>query len=142
MWENTLEKLKILNYEAKFILPRRKKFFSPAYFVVPAKNLNTQFEDFVDLAFWLINELSKDGSKREPIDDPNTTCNKLLLTLRQVEYVSNFSVQKLRIPYGEVVCDILNFLTDKLLEKKDFQWKPPDYTLLIEVTFNKLNFIV
>ena len=135
LWENSLEKLKILEYETKFIQVKRKKPFSRIHFVISGKNSSHQFEDFIDICSWLINLISRspDTMKREQYDDPNTTANKLLLALRSVNYQVNFSVQKLKTPYGEIVCDILNFLTDQALDNIKFSWKKPDYTALDQV---------
>jgi hypothetical protein len=128
-WENTLEKLKILNYKSKFLTINNKKPYSRIYFTLPGKNQSHQFEDFIDLSNWLLNEITHSSNfiKREQLDDPNTTINKLLLALRNIDYPESFPVQKLKIPYGEIICKILDFLTDKALEIKGFKWKKPDY---------------
>ena len=135
LWENSLEKLKILEYETKFIQVKRKKPYNRVHFVIPGKNPSHQFEDFIDLCSWLINDISRspDTMKREQYDDPNTTANKLLLALRTVNYQISFSVQKLKTPHGDIVCDILNFLTDKAMEMKKIGWMKPDYSSLNQV---------
>ena len=137
-----MEKLKILEYETKFIQPKRKKPFNRIHFVIPGKNLSHQFEDFIDICSWLINDISRSSEtmKREQYDDPNTTANKLLLALRQVDYQISFSVQKLKTPYGDIVCDILNFLTDKALETMKFSWRKPDYSSLDQVSITYIEF--
>ncbi len=53
MWENTLEKLKILNYETKFCLNGKRQPFNRIHFVMPMKNTSTQFDDFIDICVWL-----------------------------------------------------------------------------------------
>ncbi len=53
MWENTLEKIKILNYESKFCMNGKRPLFSRVQFVVPMKNVSSQFDDFIDLCAFL-----------------------------------------------------------------------------------------
>ncbi len=99
------------------------------YFVFPGSNLSSQFDDFMDISSWLCNEISKDPNlfKREQFDDPNTVSNKLMLALRQLDCRLNFPAQKLRTPYGEVACSVLDFLTEKALASKSFKFNQPSY---------------
>ena len=76
---------------------------------------------------------SSDTMKREQYDDPNTTVNKLLLALRQVNFQVSFPVQKLKIPHGEIVCNIIDYLTDQALQVKGFKWGRPDYSSFNQV---------
>jgi hypothetical protein len=129
MWENALEKLKILNYEAKFCSNKGKKPFNRVHFIVPAANASNQFDDFVDVCAWLFLEITKstEAFKREQFDDPTTVVNKLVLGLRQLDFRSSFPSQKLKTPFGEPVCTVLEFLTDKALESKGFKYGSPVY---------------
>lgn len=135
-WENSLEKLKVLGYEQSFVQKQRHKPFDRVYFTLPAKNLSNQFDDFVQLCSWLFDEISQSTGvlTRDEYDDPGTIANKLLLALRQVGFPTSFSTQKLRTPHGEVVCEVLDFLTDKALEARRFQWQKPDFAHLNQVT--------
>jgi estrogen-related receptor beta like 1 len=129
MWENSFEKLKILNYEKDFCKKFNRKPFHRVQFVLPAANANNQFEDFYSICSWLCSEITKksDTFKPEQFDDPNTIVNKLLLALRQLDFRSNFPPQKFKTPYGEPVCMVLDFLTDKALAAKGFQFAAPVY---------------
>ena len=129
MWENSLEKLKVLNYETKFCAVKGKKCFNRVHFIVPGPNASNQFDDFVDVCAWLFLEISKsaDMFKKEQFDDPTTVANKLMLGLRQLDFRSSFPSQKLKTPYGESVCSVLDFLTDKALAEKGFKWGAPVY---------------
>ena len=135
-WENSLEKLKVLGYETSFVQKQHRKPFDRVYFTLPAKNLSNQFDDFVQLCSWLIDEITQSSGvllRHEEYDDPGTIANKLLLALRQVGLSVSFPVQKLRTPYGEIICEVLDFLTDKALETKQFQWQKPDFGHLNQV---------
>ena len=107
------------------------------YFTLPAKNLSNQFDDFVQLCSWLIDEITQSSGvllRYEEYDDPGTIVNKLLLALRQVGLNATFPAQKLRTPYGEIICEVLDFLTDKALETKKFQWQKADFGHLNKVS--------
>lgn len=135
MWENALEKLKIMNYETKFCALKSKKSFSRVHFVYPGQNASHQFSDFVDLCSWLCSEISQNADffKAEEFDDPNTVANKLMLALRQLDFRMSFPSQKLKTPHGEAVCSVLEFLTDSALAAKGFKWATPVYTEADEV---------
>lgn len=126
-WETSLERLKILNYEESYCGQKEK--FSRVHFVFPAGNMNNQFEEFMDICSWLCNEITQDPGVfgRDGYDDPNTVANKLMLALRQLDCRLNFPAQKLRVPYGEVACSVLDFLTEKALLSKKMKWKQPIY---------------
>jgi estrogen-related receptor beta like 1 len=106
-----------------------RKPFSRIHFVFPASNTGQQFEDFIKICSWLFTQITKDSKafQREEYDDPNTVLNKLMLALRQIECKLSFPVQKLKIPHGEAVCQVLDFLTEKALEANSHQWKKPEY---------------
>jgi len=129
MWENALEKLKILKYEERFCASRGKKQFIRVHFVYPAQNASNQFDDFMDVCSWLCAEISHDPGcfKRDQYDDPNTVANKLMLALRGLDFRLSFPSQKLKTPHGEAVCSVLEFLTDKALAEQGFQWGTPVY---------------
>lgn len=100
--------------------------------MIPANNMNNQFEEFMDLCAWLCNEITQDPGMfgRDGYDDPNTVANKLMLALRQLDCRLNFPAQKLRVPHGEVACSVLDFLTEKALLAKKLKWKQPIYPVI------------
>ena len=128
MWENTLEKLKLLDYENSFCSKKRSPF-NRVHFVFPAANPSEQFDEFVDLCAWLFFEISQSSDifKRDQFDDPNTVANKILLALRQFDFRSSFPVAKLRQAHGEPACTVLEFLVDCALEKAKIGWGMPMY---------------
>jgi intraflagellar transport protein 57 len=135
MWEGSLEKLKILNYEKDYCKKLNKRQFNRVQFVIPGTNASHQFDDFVSICAWLSFVISKkqDTFRPEEFDDPNTIVNKLMLALRQFDFRSSFPPQKLKTAHGEPVCSVLEFLTDKALEAQGFQWASPVYASNEEV---------
>lgn len=129
MWEASLEKLKILNYEIGYCLSKSKKPFNRIHFVFPIANVSQQFDDFISICEWLCNEITKDPSffKRDQYDDPNTVANKLLLALRQLDFRLSFPATRLRAACGDAVCGVLDFLTDRALVARSFKWAAPVY---------------
>jgi hypothetical protein len=83
----------------------------------------------MDLSSWLCYKCSGDLElfKRDPYDDPTTVANKLMLALRSLDCRLSFPAQKLRTPYGENVCNVLDFLTEKALAVQAFRWSQPRY---------------
>jgi estrogen-related receptor beta like 1 len=151
MWENSLEKLKILNYEKEYCRKFNKKACNRVHFVFPGTNASNQFDDFIGLCAWLFsiigggsgavttkgksgrNASTSELFRPEEFDDPNTVVNKLLLALRQVDFRSSFPQQKLKAANGEPACTVLDFLTDKALSVVGFQWGVPSYSNNIDV---------
>ena len=125
-----------MGYEKSFVQKQRRKPFDRVYFTLPARNLSKQFDDFVQLCSWLLDEITQSTGviRHEEYDDPGTIANKLLLALRQIGLNASFPAQKLRTPHGEVICEVLDFLTDKALETKHFQWEKPDFGHLNQVS--------
>lgn len=135
MWENSLEKLKILNYEIDYCKKLNKRPFSRIHFALPGSNAGHQFDDFTSICSWLVPIITGDNNalKSEQFEDPNTKLNKLMLVLRNLDFRGSFPAQKLRTPYGEPVCLVLEFLTDKALSARGFQFLPPQYPAMDEV---------
>jgi estrogen-related receptor beta like 1 len=139
MWENSLEKLKILNYERDYCKKLNKKPFSRVHFVIPGTNASHQFTEFVSICSWLCTTISRkaDTFKPEEFDDPNTIVNKLMLALRQFDFKASFPAQKLKVANGEFVCTVLEFLTDKALEELRFEFGAPVHSGNEEVRRNR-----
>jgi len=137
MWENSLEKLKILGYESTFCAEFNRKPFSRVHFVIPAQTQaqSHQYNEFIDICSWLFKEIKNDDKifKRDEYDDPNTVANKLMLALRNLEFKLSFQSQKLKTANGEAVCSVIEFLVDKALEVKKFKWGKPDYSKVSNV---------
>ena len=129
MMEEILEKLKHLNYVDE--LCRKKAFrpFSRILFAQKGENQSTQFAKFLKTVVWL---MSKSGRSFEidKFDDPNTSVVKVMLELKEMGFEMDVAANKLKQPYGDAVCLVLQFLTDKALEHQGFAWEQsykPEY---------------
>ena len=124
MNEDTLDKLKCLDYEKDFHKPLTR-----SHFAMPAANSSLQFQDFLDLVVYLISRIKRDADffKLDKFDDPNTSVNKMMLALRSLDYASDFPTSKLKAAHGEAVVSVLDFLTTKALEADRFVFKMPKH---------------
>lgn len=61
----------------------------------------------------------------DTFDDPNTSTNKMMLTLRNLGFSLDFPVSKLKTGHGEAVCNVLDFLCDKALSTRGFVFASP-----------------
>eukprot|EP00472_Partenskyella_glossopodia_P011387 CAMPEP_0197525534 /NCGR_PEP_ID=MMETSP1318-20131121/12856_1 /TAXON_ID=552666 /ORGANISM="Partenskyella glossopodia, Strain RCC365" /LENGTH=384 /DNA_ID=CAMNT_0043079047 /DNA_START=152 /DNA_END=1306 /DNA_ORIENTATION=- len=131
LMEDVLEKLKILDYETKFLGPRRD--FKPlhrCFFAVPSTP-SEQFPYFAGLAGWLLTVSGMDFVKWSEFDDedPNSISDTVLRECQRLGFSPKFPATKLRHGSGDAVCSVLNFLADCALSKIDFSVKAPVYTM-------------
>lgn len=47
-------------------------------------------------------------------DDPNTSVNKLILSLKSMGFPLDYPTSKLKLGYGEAACEAIDFLCDKV----------------------------
>lgn len=128
--ENVLDKLKVLDYEISFCRTNNLLPFARNYFAQPPSNSSTQWTNLVALFAWLVKQLGQDFVA-DKWDDPTTTANKMMLTLKTLRFQLDFPVAKLKQGYGESVCNVLHFLTDKILKDiKVFSFESPIYPSL------------
>ena len=127
--ENVIDKLKVLDYEEKYLAVKGVEPISRWAFAMPAPNASVQFALFLDVSSWLMTEIMNDPSffKIDKFDDPNTSVNKMMLALRKLEFGLDFPASKLKAANGEPVVDVLDFLTDKALASAHFVWGRPNY---------------
>lgn len=129
MMEQILEKLKHLNYVDE--LCRKKAFrpFARTLFAIKGDNQSTQFAKFLKVVTWLIGKCGR-SFEIDKFDDPNTSVVKVMLELKEMGFEMDVAANKLKQPYGDAVCTVLQFLTDKALEHEGFSWESshkPDY---------------
>ncbi len=62
---------------------------------------------------WLMKKCEVDFSV-DKYDDPNTSTNKMILTLKNMGFELDFAASKLRAGCGEAVGSVLIFLCDKV----------------------------
>jgi len=132
--DDVIHKLLILDYVQKFCQPKDIVPFSRIYFAIPTVNPAVQYQHFITLAAWLLNQ----ARRPFPIDkyeDPVSTLNRLINELKQCGILQNPDFQtlgnelspvKLRIGYGELICKILSFLADVALMNNGFRFQLPN----------------
>jgi estrogen-related receptor beta like 1 len=125
--ENVLEKMKLMNYERAFCVPKHIAPFARTAFALPAKNPSVQFQNFLSLVEWLCEEATGDRGtfSVDKFDDPNTSVNKMMLSLRNLGFALDFPVSKLKLGHGEAICNVLDFLCDKVLSSRGFSYSTP-----------------
>lgn len=126
LMENTLDKLKLLDYDTDFCPKYKLKPISRHYFAL-AGDASQQLYYFACLMAWL---LSLDGKRFDPpdqYDDPNTICSNLLTKLKELGLVQSMSQTALRVGWGEEICTILNNLAQNALKAINFKWLKPKY---------------
>uniref|UniRef100_A0A7S2VU57 Intraflagellar transport protein 57 homolog n=1 Tax=Norrisiella sphaerica TaxID=552664 RepID=A0A7S2VU57_9EUKA len=130
LMEDVLEKLKILDYETKFLAPRRDfKPLHKCFFSVPTTP-SEQFPYFAALAGWLLTVSGIDFVKWSDFDeDPNSISQSVLSECERLGFRADFPVSKLRHGSGDAVCAVLNFLSDCALKKMGFAVVAPIYTM-------------
>ena len=126
---DTFDKLQCLNYKRHFVKNLRKSPIRGDHFVFPSKNPSEQFTHFIDVALWLLSIISGNGESFDidQYDDPNTIVQKLLIELKKIGYDRDCSLNKMKQGYGETVTVVLDYLTDRALEKKGFRFEGPVY---------------
>ncbi|VDM35083.1 unnamed protein product [Hydatigera taeniaeformis] len=118
MMESLLEKLKLLDYEQFYCSRNRIKGFSKLYFVIPT-NPGEQFNAFVGLATWLINEAGFLMEIPQEYDDPNATIANILDSLRSlVGQAPEFPPSKLKSGCGDYCIHVLDLLADVAIKHK------------------------
>lgn len=127
--EDVLEKLKVLNYETKFLGPRRDfKALHRNSFAVQTV-ASEQFPYFAALSGWLLTVSGIDFVKWNDFDeDPNSISQTVLSECERLGFRPTFPVSKLRHGSGEEVCEVLDFLCDAALKQVGFSVKAPVYT--------------
>nr|CCA14836.1 Intraflagellar Transport Protein 57 putative [Albugo laibachii Nc14] len=125
LMSTALEKLRIMSYEKDI---KRKSFVSycPIQFAYLTTSASVQFKMFLELICYLMKQSDQDFVV-DKYDDPNTSVNKLILSLKSMGFPLDFPASKLKLGYGEAVCAAIDFLCDKALEARNFTWTRPTY---------------
>ncbi|XP_066154425.1 intraflagellar transport protein 57 homolog [Euwallacea fornicatus] len=123
--EYLLDKLKLLNYEVDFLSEIKLKPIHKYYFVV-TKNSGEQFYLFTILAAWLIRKAGKQFSTPQEFDDPNTTIDTILSTVKEMGMQVGFSANKLKQGLGEQVIEVLDFLANVAITKQNLKFQMPN----------------
>jgi estrogen-related receptor beta like 1 len=83
-----------------------------------------QFQHFVSLCAWLLQQCRR-PLPLDKYEDPTSSINKLIVTLRDAGMDIDFPPLKLRSAHGENVVKVLNFLCDLALVAKGFAFGKP-----------------
>ncbi|RHY94043.1 hypothetical protein DYB37_002170 [Aphanomyces astaci] len=141
---NALEKLRILGYEKEMSKKKNFVVFTDTSFALAAQNaryepnlgsmrlcdhtvdVSAQFKSFLEIVVYLMKVCEQDFVV-DKYDDPNTSVNKLILSLKIMGFPLDFPAAKLKQGFGEAVCSTLEFICDKALAAKGFAWAKPNY---------------
>ena len=121
--------------QVAFCVPKHVAPFARTAFALPAKNPSVQFQNFLSIVEWLAFEATGDRGAftLDKFDDPNTSVNKMMLSLRGMGFSLDFPVGKLKTGHGEATCNVLDFLCDQALSRRGFTWAAPAHDLPAEV---------
>ena len=122
------EKLKLLNYEEKFLKSTNRKSLSRVYFAYEIDKTE-QLRCFFDLCNWII-------SLRTPAQNPvylgvRTDPDRIVTTVLNncksygVKFPDFVTSESLKPGYGESVCFIVNDLLNKELIRQDYRFETP-----------------
>ncbi|CCI46550.1 unnamed protein product [Albugo candida] len=125
MMSSALEKLRIMSYEKDM---KKKNFvaYNPMQFAYLNTSASAQFKLFLELICYLMKQCDQDFVV-DKYDDPNTSVNKLILSLKSMGFPLDYPASKLKLGYGEAACEAIDFLCDKALEARNFTWTRPTY---------------
>lgn len=125
LMEESLEKLKILNYEQDFCTSTGCGVLLRTQFAMQSSNPAENFKTFASLVQWL---MALNGNYTEQWDrftDPNVTVTNMTNELRKVGINMDIPPHKLKQGHGSEVCVVLNSLVDITLQKKGFRFERP-----------------
>jgi estrogen-related receptor beta like 1 len=83
---------------------------------------NKQYNLYIQICQWLLVVIDKQAEKSvlldvEEYEDPNLTAHKLLDCLRSLNFTTtnDYPIIRVKQPFGEVACNILDFLTKRAI---------------------------
>lgn len=123
--DEVVDMLMLLDYETEFC-NKELKPLPRTFFVQPAANTAYQFKYFTQLVLWLFKKIRVKADWDE-YDDPNTVITNMLVNLKDTGIQVNAVPGKLKLGYGESVCQVLNSLLKDVLRRIGFQWGAPSY---------------
>ena len=122
--EDVVEKLRLLNYEEEFCAAKDMEPFHRAFFAIGNSNPSVQFMKFISLVQWLAQSCNVDFSV-DQYDDAGSSINQVMLVLRNMGFSLDFPASKLRQGYGDAACIVLDFLADRALATRGFNFSKP-----------------
>eukprot|EP00002_Diphylleia_rotans_P000998 TRINITY_DN10541_c0_g1_i1.p1 TRINITY_DN10541_c0_g1~~TRINITY_DN10541_c0_g1_i1.p1 ORF type:complete len:445 (+),score=93.56 TRINITY_DN10541_c0_g1_i1:163-1497(+) len=127
IFEATLDKLKILDYENNFCRPMSLPSIHGLYFLSPQEDHRSQFMYFAHLAAWLMTLSQYPAQQPDNFSDPNEIAKEILSDLRQMGVPLEYPASRLCIGYGFAVCDVLDRLCDLVLSINQVQFYLPNH---------------
>lgn len=127
--EEINDKLKILDYEDKYLKPKAIKAFSRTYFAVPTSPAE-QFPQFSQLSLWLFKQIPNcvDNDLEWEFDAPDKIAGEILSTASKIGYKNpEASNTSLRSGCGEHCLTVIVHLIDTILQKKNWKVNAPLY---------------
>eukprot|EP01137_Pigoraptor_chileana_P021743 Opistho-2@85811 len=124
MMEDILDKLKMLGYE-KFMKKHSLLPIPRHYFAIPAPKPAEQFRAFTAVVAFLMQQC---GNRFDPGDeqsDPNVMVSAITMELKKMGMAVDFPPTKLKQAHGEIVCNVLQQLTDAAINASRVQFKRP-----------------
>eukprot|EP01027_Heterolobosea_sp_BB2_P002111 GEZU01003183.1.p1 GENE.GEZU01003183.1~~GEZU01003183.1.p1 ORF type:complete len:436 (+),score=125.18 GEZU01003183.1:74-1381(+) len=127
LMDDIVEKLKLLNYEHGFCAKYGLRPLERTYFALPLSNASEQLYYFATLVSWILSLTKQNFLPPAKFEDPNVTASNIMVEVKKFGLETNFPVQKLKQAYGEIVCNVLNNLLDRTLERIQFKFLAPEY---------------
>lgn len=96
-------------------IPARGEVWACLYYQREWTNVlgSAQFKLFLELICYLMKQCDQDFVV-DKYDDPNTSVNKLILSLKSMGFPLDYPASKLKLGYGEAACEAIDFLCDKV----------------------------
>lgn len=94
----------------------RNEFLFPS-----SSSPNKQYKIYIEIIQWLLVIIDKQAEQsillevEQEYEDPNLIAHKLLDCLRRLNFTTDYPSIRVKQPFGEVACNILDFLTQKAI---------------------------
>lgn len=123
--DEVVDMLTLLDYENRFC-NRELKPLARTFFAYPAANSAHQFKYFTQLVVWSLSLIRLQADWDE-YDDPNTVITNMLVILKDAGVQVQTVPGKLKIGYGDSVCQVLHGLLKEVLRRVGFEYGAPVY---------------
>jgi Intra-flagellar transport protein 57. len=97
---------------------------------------NKQYNVYIEIIQWLLVLIDKQAKQsillevEQEYEDPNLIAHKLLDCLRSLNFTSDYPSIRVKQPFGEVACNILDFLTEKAILQSRVEVNQDDSSIL------------
>lgn len=122
--QDILDKLAIVGGWEEFAAGHKLPPLTPTTFVAPASTPAEQLWTFTCLVSYLLGVNGQHFPPPAQFDDPTATVTSIVVEVKKFGVTASFPDHKLRIGYGDAVCQVLNSLLDATLKYKGFKVAP------------------